>query len=173
MTRKGLMAYAIGLPGFMVVKVLASAFYSKQNIKMPVKIAAVAVVLNLILNIILIHPMAHAGLALSTSIASLFNAACLAIFLFKHNIYQPKADWLWFLFRVGIAAALMAVFILWYSGSFEAWIHWPAAERVIHLILVIVISISMYFASLWLMGLRIKHFRVQDEIQDKTGPRSL
>lgn len=169
MTRKSLMAYSIGLPGFMLVKVLVSAFYSKQNIKTPVKIAAIAVTLNLILNVILIHPLAHAGLALSTSIASLFNAACLAVLLFKRGIYKPKAKWLWFLFRIGIAAALMAVFILWYAGSFKAWIHWPALERVIHLIFVIVVSMVMYFSALWLMGLRIKNFRVQDE----TNSRSL
>lgn len=167
MARKSLMAYSIGLPGFMLVKVLASAFYSKQNIKTPVKIAAAAMGLNLVLNIILIHPLAHAGLALSTSIAALFNATFLLVLLLKQDVYQPKDKWLSFLFRVGIAACVMAGFILWYGGSYKAWLDWSASVRVMHLALVILGSMILYFASLWMMGFRLKQFRVDDEVNSR------
>lgn len=159
MTRKSLMAYAVGLPGFMLIKVLASAFYSKQNLRTPVKIAVVAVILNLILNVILIHFLAHAGLALSTSIASLFNAGLLLFLLLKNKSYQPKPHWLLFLLRVSIAGIVMAAFILWYAGPFRAWMHWGVSERVAHLSIVMSVSMILYFASLWLMGLRGKDFR--------------
>ncbi|MCB1827948.1 MAG: polysaccharide biosynthesis C-terminal domain-containing protein, partial [Coxiellaceae bacterium] len=169
MTRKSLMAYSLGLPGFMLVKVLASAFYSKQNIKTPVKVAAFALVLNLILNIILIHPLAHAGLALSTSIASFFNAVCLIFLLLRRGIYKPKANWFSFLLRVGVAAMLMAAFILWYAGSYQVWMAWDTAVRILHLLIVITVSVVLYFSALWLMGLRIKHFRVQDETDSRSS----
>jgi len=168
MTRRSLMAYSIGLLGFMLVKVLASAFYSKQNIRTPVKIAAAALGLNIILNIILIHPLAHAGLALSTSIAALFNAGLLLFFLLKNKSYQPKAQWFSFLFRVGVAAALMAAFIVWYAGAFQAWMQWPVGERIVHLLIVISVSVALYFGSLLLMGLRIHHFRVHDETDSRS-----
>ena len=71
----------------MLIKVLASAFYSRQNIRTPVKIAAGALVVNLVGNVILIHWLAHAGLALSTSIASYFNACCLFVVLYKKQYY--------------------------------------------------------------------------------------
>ena len=167
MSRRSLIAYAIGLLGFMLLKVLASAFYSKQNIKTPVKIAAIAMLINLILNVILIHPLAHAGLALSTSIAALFNTSFLLFLLLKNKWYQPKAGWLSFLFRAAVAAGLMAAFILWYSDSTNEWVQWQVAERIMHLVIVIVGSIVLYFVSLWLMGLRIRHFRVIDEIDSR------
>lgn len=168
MARKSLMAFSVGLPGFMFIKVLASAFYSKQNIRTPVKIAAAAMVLNLILNTVLIHPLAHAGLALATSISALFNAGFLLFLLLRKKIYQPRARWLSFLFRIFIAAALMAAFILWFSEPIDVWTHWHTPERVLHLSALIAVSMVLYFGSLWLMGLRIHHFRVEDETDSQS-----
>ncbi len=169
MTRQSLMAYAIGLPGFMLIKVLASAFYSQQNIRTPVKIAAVAMGLNLILNAALVYPFKHAGLALSTSIAALFNAGFLLFVLLRNNVYRPHTHWLLFLVRVGIAVVLMAAFILWYAGSFKAWMYWSVSKRIVHLCVVILISVMLYFVSLWLMGLRIRHFKVMNETDSRTA----
>src|SRR3990167_1169228 len=74
MTAKSLSAFAVGLPAFMLIKILASAFYARHNIKTPVKVAAIAMIVNLILNFILVFPLKHAGLALATSLAALVNA---------------------------------------------------------------------------------------------------
>jgi putative peptidoglycan lipid II flippase len=167
MTRKSLMAYAIGLPGFMMVKVLVSGFYSRQNIKTPVKIAAVAVGLNIVLNVLLVRTMAHAGLALATSIAALFNAACLLFFLLKEKVYQPASKWRFFLLRVIVSAALMAGFVHWYVGSLSQWMAWPVVDRVMHLSLVIIASLLLYFLGLWLMGVRMADFRMADETHSR------
>ena len=77
MTRESLMTFAIGVQAFMLVKVLASGFYAKQNIKTPVKVAAFSMLCNMVLNAILIFPLAHAGLALATSISAYVNAGLL------------------------------------------------------------------------------------------------
>ena len=57
MTAKSLSAFAVGLPAFILIKILASAFYSRQNIARPVKIAFIAMCTNVVLNAILIFPL--------------------------------------------------------------------------------------------------------------------
>ena len=159
MTRRSLWAFSVGLPGFMLVKILASAFYSQQNIRTPVKIAAVSMGVNLLFNLILIHPLAHAGLALATSIASLFNAALLLIFLLRDAIYKPQPRWLLLLLRIVLANVLMGVAIGWFAGGMHAWLVWSVGQRVWHLVVAIVLGVFVYAVALLLLGLRIKDFR--------------
>jgi len=64
MTARSLIAYAFGLLGFVLIKILASGFYSRQDTRTPVKIAVIAMITNMVLNLILIWPLAHAGLEL-------------------------------------------------------------------------------------------------------------
>ena len=85
-----LMAYALGLPGFMLVKILAPAFYSRKDTKTPVRIAVIALVTNMTLNLVFVVPMVmleipgpHAGLALATSIAAWVNASLLFVMLYR------------------------------------------------------------------------------------------
>lgn len=70
MTQQSLIAFSLGIAAFMLIKVLASAFYAKQDIATPVRIAVAAVTLKVILNLILIFPLKHVGLALSTSLSA-------------------------------------------------------------------------------------------------------
>jgi putative peptidoglycan lipid II flippase len=76
-----LVAYALGLPGFMLVKVLAPAFYARQDTRTPVKVAIRAMISNMLMNIVFVVPLvllnvpgAHAGLALATALAAYVNA---------------------------------------------------------------------------------------------------
>jgi putative peptidoglycan lipid II flippase len=64
------MAYALGLLGFILVKVLVPGFTSRKDMKTPVRFGIYAVVANMILNLVLVFPLAHAGLALATSLAA-------------------------------------------------------------------------------------------------------
>ncbi len=75
--------YSIGLCGYAGVKIIASAFYSLQDTKTPAKIGIYSVILNIILNLILMKPLQHGGLALATSISALFNAIALIYCLRK------------------------------------------------------------------------------------------
>ena len=159
MTRKSLWAFSVGLPGFMLVKILASAFYSRQNIKTPVKIAAISMVANLILNVLLIHPLAHAGLALATSLASAFNAALLLYFLLRRSIYRPTTNWSKLIFRLVIANFLMSFIIVWFSGKIGRWLIWSVSERVWHLLVVILLGFLTYSVTLWILGLRLSDLR--------------
>ena len=78
MTSLSLVAYSIGLVGFILVKVLAPGFFARQDMKTPVRVAVVALVANVVLNLVLVFPLRHAGLALATSLAAYLNAALLS-----------------------------------------------------------------------------------------------
>ncbi len=163
MTAKSLRMFAIGLPAFMLIKVLASAFYSHQNIKTPVKIAAISVAANLIFILVLVFPMKHAGLALSTSLASSLNAVLLFIFLWRLKMYQPNPGWMLLLIRLVAANVLMALVIFWLGGHVTQWLHWGVWSRIWHLVAIIFIGVLVYFVSLLALGLRKSHFRPKIE----------
>jgi len=160
MSRQSLMAFAVGIQSFMLIKVLASGFYARQNIKTPVKIAVIAVICNMIFNAIFVFPLAHAGLALATSLAAIINAGLLLFALLKSNIYHPQAGWVRYFLRLCFANVVLAIFLVWGSGHVHAWLmnsHW---WRISHLGLLVVIGIMLYFSCLYASGVRVKHFRV-------------
>jgi putative peptidoglycan lipid II flippase len=86
-TAHALMAFAVGLPAFLAVKVLAPGFFANHDTKTPFRIAVVCVVINLVLNLILIHPFKHVGMAMATSAASWVNVLWMAKLLHQRNIF--------------------------------------------------------------------------------------
>lgn len=159
MTAKSLSAYAVGLPAFMAVKILASAFYSRHNIKTPVKVAAIALIVNVIFNFILIFPLKHAGLALSTSISSIVNAILLSYLLKKERLFTPSSKWGKTVLQLLIANGAMAAVIALLAGPLTPWLSWPVFTRIGHLSLVLVAGMLCYFILLGVMGVRVRHFR--------------
>lgn len=152
-----LIAYSVGLTGFVLIKVLASGFYSRQDTKTPVKIAVVAMVSNMVLNLAFIYHLQHVGLALATSIAALINASLLYYYLRQQNVFTPLAGWRHFLLRVAASTILMAVILYWGSGTLEQWITMPLFDRVIQLFLWITVGAVSYFGSLFIFGMRLQH----------------
>ncbi|MBC8287364.1 MAG: murein biosynthesis integral membrane protein MurJ [Nitrospinae bacterium] len=82
-TAIALLYYSIGLCAYSGIKIIAPAFYSLQDTKTPAKIGIYSMILNTVLNIILMGPLQHGGLALATSISALFNVAMLIYYLRK------------------------------------------------------------------------------------------
>ncbi len=85
LTSHSLAAFAIGLPLFALVKVLTPGFYGRGDTVTPLKIGVAAVLLNLAMNLVFMKPLQAVGPALATSLASLFNAAMLAVILHKRG----------------------------------------------------------------------------------------
>lgn len=81
LSSQSLAAYAVGLPAFVLVKVLAPAFFARGDTSMPVKIGMGSVALNLALNLAFMVPLAHIGPALATSVAAICNVAGLTFVL--------------------------------------------------------------------------------------------
>ncbi len=84
-TAWALSAYAVGLPAYVMIKVLGPAFFARQDTATPVKIAIAAVALNIVLNLILMGPMLHAGLALATAISAWLNAGLMLWILMRRG----------------------------------------------------------------------------------------
>jgi len=157
MSQESLIAFAVGLLFFIAVKVLVSAFYARQEMKLPVKIAVIAMLANIVLNGVLIVPLAHAGIALATSLAAALNALLLVWFLRKRKFYRPEPGWRGVSIAVVCACILMGL-ILWYCAApLSDWAQWHAMSRVFHLVVLIVIGIIAYGVFTVVFGLRLRH----------------
>jgi putative peptidoglycan lipid II flippase len=158
MTRNALIAYAVGLAGIILVKVLAPGFYARQNIRTPVKVAIVTLVVTQLLNLAFVPWLAHAGLALSIGLGACFNAGWLWFLMKRSGAYAPEPGWMSFLFRVAVALYLMGG-ALWYAmGREGSWFEIDATSRAVKLALVIVAGSVAYFAALAAMGFRLRDF---------------
>lgn len=158
-TQKSLMALAAGVPAFMMVKVLASGFYARQDIKTPVKIGALAMVINSILCAIFVWPLAHAGLALASALAGYVNCGCLLYLLVRRGIYHPEKGWGLFIAQLGFANATIAFYLYWMVGSIPSWLSLPPLWRLGLLSVHTVAAVLIYFVSLRLVGVKIAQFR--------------
>jgi len=103
-----LAAFAIGLPVFAIVKILNPGFYARGDTTTPVKIGIAAVLLNLGLNLVFMHPLQAVGPALATSLSSAFNAAMLAWLLQKRGHFTLDAPARRRIPRILLAGAVMA-----------------------------------------------------------------
>lgn len=159
-TRDALAAYSIGLLGLILVKVLAPGFYARQNVRTPVKIALVTLLVTQLLNVLLIYGfhLAHAGLALSIGLAACLNAALLYRGLRNHNIYTPQPGWPVFYTKLMLAMAVMGITLWFSSGNETDWIRWSLAERLLRLSIIVAAGAVSYFSALWLTGFRIRDF---------------
>lgn len=157
-TERSLIAYAFGLPAFMLVKVLSAAFFARQQPKVPVAIAVASVMLNILLCALLIHPLAHAGLALAVSLSSWFNATLLIVFAYRRSLmpWRPRS-WSWPL-RALIASLIMGGLLWWLDPSLITWSHWPVARRASALMGLLVLGVCTYAMMAWMMGFRRHHF---------------
>lgn len=153
MAGKSLMAYSLGLVGFVLIKILVPAFTSRKDMKTPVRFGLYAMLLNMSLSVVLIFPFAHVGLALATALGALFNAALLIMQLLKEKIYQPVSGWQWFLVRLLLANLCMAS-ELYYFVDTTFWYYESASERFLYLGFYILSALLLYGLSLYLLGFR-------------------
>lgn len=156
MATRSLMAYAVGLQGFILVKVLSPGFFARQDVRTPVRIGIVAMVANLVLNLLLVWPLAHAGLALATSLSAFINAALLYRILRREGVYIPEAGWSKLLLKILLANGVMALVLWWGASDMQAWFAWGGGERAKQLLLWVGAGVISYLATLLLMGVKFR-----------------
>jgi putative peptidoglycan lipid II flippase len=166
MASMSLMAYALGLPAFIIIKILAPGFFARQDTKTPVRIAIKAMIANMVLNVLFVVPMLmlsiegpHMGLALATSASAYINAALLYIALRKQGIYTPLPGWHRLWLQIILANACMAGLLIYFSPSLATWNLWQVSERIPYLLGFICAAILAYFASLVIFGFRPRQLR--------------
>lgn len=160
---KSLMAFSLGIAPFMLVKVLAAGFYAKQDLKTPVKIGVVAMVTNTALNASLIWSLAHAGIALSTSLAAIVNGGLLFYLLRKHGLYTARSGWGLFSLRLLIANGLLAIWLWYGAGELTTWLQAPVMWRVEHLLFLSITAVLLYCLLLYVSGVRLRHLLIPSE----------
>lgn len=160
MSAQALNAFAVGLVGFILIKVLAPGFYARQDTKTPVQIGVIALCANIVLSLLLVFPLAHTGLALAISVAAFVNAGLLFYGLRRRGVYRAAAGWPAFLTRVGVATAAMAALILWGIDGLETWLSAAPLERAVRLAFWIAAGIIVYGAVLFLAGMRPNHLKL-------------
>ncbi len=165
MAGMSLMAYAAGLPAFILVKVLAPGFYSRKNTRTPVKIGIIAVFINIVLTILIVVPWLyfgitgpHAGLALATALAGYCNAGMLYLMLRRQGIYAPLAGWKRLWLQVAVSALLMVAALILLRPPLDFWSGADLWQRVGMLTWLICAGGISYAVGLAVLGVRPSHF---------------
>ena len=148
-----LRAYALGLIGFTGVKILAPGYFARQDTRTPVRIALVAMAVNLVLNLALILPLAHVGLALATSVAALVNAALLLRGLLREGAWSLAPGWGAFSARMVAACSVLAGVMLWLAPEVDAWLAAGVTDRVLWISGLVAAGVTLYFSVLAATGL--------------------
>ncbi|UZW76855.1 murein biosynthesis integral membrane protein MurJ [Alkalimarinus sediminis] len=161
MSTLSLRAYASGLMAFMLIKVLAPGYFSRQDTKTPVKIGVVAMVVNMVFNLILIWPLAHTGLALATSLSAWLNAYLLYRGLQKERVYWLQEGWARFISQLLFSLIVMSLVVAAILNFLPSWLLMSVIERVAYLALVVVSGGASYFVALYLSGIRLRAFLVR------------
>ncbi len=161
MTALALKAYALGLVGFSFVKVLAPAFFAREDTRTPVRIGILALLVNAVLSVVLAWYLtasgfdgAHAGLALATSVSALLNATLLYIGLRRDQVIKHGPGWAALGMQVLLANAVMWIILDRLYRPLEWWLQTSFNGRVMWLALSVCVAASAYFFCLFLLGLR-------------------
>ena len=167
MSALSLTAMSIGIPAFMLSKVLSPAFFARQDTKTPMRAAIITVVVNVVATVALTTLLissktegAHVGIALATALAGIVNAGLLWHYLRRASIYAPQPGWRAFSLRMLMACVAMAIVVV----MLRYWVgDWTAIEgwkpRVSWLLLVIVAGAATYGLTLLATGLRPRDLR--------------
>jgi putative peptidoglycan lipid II flippase len=154
-----LLAYGAGLLSFMLIKVFAPGYYSRQDTKTPVKYGMIAMGSNMVFNAIFAWFYGYIGLAMATSLSALINMGLLYRGLHRANVYRIQASSLLFLARVVLAGMAMGGVVWFVLDDIVIWQSWGQLNRSVHLLGFIILGAVSYLMALLLLGIRPKHLK--------------
>jgi putative peptidoglycan lipid II flippase len=153
-----LMAYSFGLLSFMLVKVLAPGFYSKQDIKTPVKFGIWCMAANMLFNLILVWPFDYVGLAMATSLSALMNALLLYGTLHKRGVYIASSKTISLIIKIVVASVLMGWAIFMLNPIAAYWVYLSLMDKIFELAKLISLGVTVFTISLLILGVRKSTF---------------
>lgn len=159
MAAMSLRAYAAGLIAFMLIKVLATGYFSRQDTRTPVKIGIQAAVANMVFNLALIVPFQHVGLAAATAMSAFLNAGLLLYGLVKSGVLSWAAGWGMQIVRIVLANLVMAGILFWLVDETSHWLSMGLWERITAMVILVLAGIVSYLLVLVLAGLRPRHLK--------------
>ncbi len=163
MASMSLITYSLGLPAFILVKVLAPGFYSRQDTKTPVKIGIISVFVNIVLSAVIVYPWyklgyigPHAGLALAVAVAAYVNASMLYLTLHKEKVLTIDKGYWSYLLRIGLAVVMMTLSILYLMPENDWWQTALIWSRVGALLGLVVTAMVVYLLVLTASGVNLR-----------------
>lgn len=169
LTAISLQAFALGLIGFSLVKILAPAYFAREDTRTPVRIGLIALLVNFVLSVALAwwlvsigYSAPHAGLALAISVAALVNAWLLYRGLRRDGVMVHSSGWLAFIARLSAANAAMVAAIYYLMRPLEWWLQAGVAARVFWLGGTIAAAAAVFFVMLLLAGGRLSQLRLHE-----------
>ena len=168
MTALALQAFAVGLIGFSYVKILAPAFFAREDTKTPVRIGLIALAVNFVLSVTLAWYLtsidfagSHAGLALAISVAALLNALLLYRGLRRDGVIHHSPGWKKLLLQVAVANAVMFAILDWLNHPLAWWTDVDVFARIVWLAVCVISGAGAYFLVLLSLGLRPANFALR------------
>jgi putative peptidoglycan lipid II flippase len=155
-----LSAYLLGLISFMFIKILAPAYYARQDIKTPVKIGIISMVANVAFNLMLAPFFGYIGLAIGTTLSASLNAFLLYRGLTKQEVFSLTNNAWWFIARIIISAGIMGGVVHVISPPFAEWLNMDKLEQLMQLVICIALGVISYFISILILGIRMKDIKV-------------
>jgi putative peptidoglycan lipid II flippase len=166
MAAASLCAFAPGLVGFILVKVLSPGYFARQDTRTPVRIGIRSLVVAMVFNVIFVVTLVytgwappHAGLAAATTLSALLNSTWLLRGLVHANVYRPSMGWRQLFIGVTGACAVMTVFALWLLSMLGDWYAMSTTVQIGSLSLAVASSGIVYVAACYVFGLRLADFR--------------
>ena len=163
MSAASLRAYAPGLLGFILVKVLAPGYFARQDTRTPVRAGVQSLVLGMALSVVFVVVLsqtswapAHAGIAAATACGALVNAGLLLRGLQRTGVYRAGAGWPMLAMRVLVPSALMTALLMLTLAGWGDWLEMSGAVRIVALAKLVAAGAIVYFGTCYLCGLRLR-----------------
>ncbi len=151
-TAAALAVYASGLPAYVLVKALAPGYFARGDTATPVKISVLCLVVNLVLNLILMGPFLHVGIAAATSVSAWLNAVLLAIFLRRRGLLEFDRRLGRVSSRLVFATAVMAILVAVGAEGLSPWLAGGEVSRIAALAALVVGGAVIYGLAVLAVG---------------------
>ncbi|QKR99968.1 murein biosynthesis integral membrane protein MurJ [Sphingomonas sp. CL5.1] len=151
-TAQSLAAFSLGLPSYILVKVLTPGYYARQDTKTPVRFATISIAVNLVLNLAFILPLGHMGPPLATALASTVNVWMLWRELRRREHFMPDAQLRRRAWRLAAAALLMGAVMYFANDLFRPYTTGPSLERWGAMFVLVALGGLVYVAATFLFG---------------------
>ena len=156
-TAAALFVYAFGLPAYVLNKALTPGFFARGDTKTPMIIAVVCMLVNITLNLILMGPFAHIGLAMATSISAWTNTVLLALYLAKRKQFNLSKKTIIKISKI-IACTIIMMSILFVAQLYLALLSFNIEfQRIVQLVCLIILGLTTYFGAIFLFRVENPH----------------
>jgi putative peptidoglycan lipid II flippase len=171
MAAASLRAYAPGLLGFILVKILAPGYFARQDTRTPVRVGVKALLVGMTLSVVFVLTLLetgwappHAGIAAATACSALLNASLLLAGLKRSEVYVAGAGWMGLTWRVAAAGAVMAVALVAALAAAGDWFLMGTLTRIGSLAAFVCGGAAVYFAACYSLGLRPSAFHIRSAV---------